>query len=69
VSHPYGVIVHAALLEVPVTDFPFILTTSSLFVKLEIVPVIFELPDVAIIDFPGMKLKLFTVKFLNRTGS
>jgi hypothetical protein len=68
VSHPYGVIVHPAL-DVPVPEYPFTLTTSSLVVKLETVPVILKPPDVAMIDFPAIKLKLFTVKFLNRTGA
>jgi hypothetical protein len=68
VSHPYGVIVHPAL-DVPVPEYPFTLTTSSLAVKLEMVPVILKPPDVAMIDLPAIKLKLFTVKFLNRTGA
>jgi len=68
VSHPYGVIVHAVL-DVPVPEYPFTLMTSSLAVKLETVPVILKPPDVAMIDFPAMKLKLLTVKSLNRVGS
>jgi hypothetical protein len=56
------------VLDVPVPEYPFTLTTSSLAVKLEIVPVIFKPPDEAIIDFPEIKLKLFTVKLVNRIG-
>ena len=67
-SHPYGVSVHPTL-DVPVPEYPFTLMTSSLDVKLEMVPVILKPPDVAMIDFPAIKLKLFTVTSLNRTGA
>ena len=68
VSHPNGVIVHAVL-DVPVPEYPLTVMTSSFAVELKTVPVSLKPSDVARIDFPAMKLKLFTVTLLNRIGS
>jgi hypothetical protein len=68
VSQPNGVIAHTTL-DVPVPAYPLTVMTSSLAVELKTVPVSFKPPDTAVIDFPAMKLKLFTVTSLNRIGS